>query len=65
MATRFVELVDLVDRDGGYLVLNHIPGLGEFVQEKASAIISVKDMCGPLVAFRCQGQHGWLICFKM
>ena len=55
VATHFVEAVDLVDGDGGYLVLDHIPGLGAFVQEKAPAIIWLEGMRGPLVAFRCHG----------
>ena len=39
VATRHEEAVDLVDGDGGYLVVDHSPGLGEYLQQRVPAIM--------------------------
>ena len=55
VATHFVEAVDLVDGDGGYLILEHIPGLGHFIHQQVPPIVWLESMRGRLVAFRCHG----------
>ena len=55
VAARPEEAIDLVDGDGGYLVVDHIPGLRDFVHTRVPATIWREGMRGDLVAFRCHG----------
>ena len=55
VATHPEEAIDFVDGDGGYLVVDHIPGLRDFVHARAPAIIWHEGMRGELVPFRCHG----------
>ena len=56
VATREEEAFDLVDGDGGYLVVGHIPGLHDYLlQARAPAIMWQERMHGYLVPFRCHG----------
>ena len=50
------EAIDLVDGDGGYLVVGHISGLHDYLlQARAPAIMWQERMHGYLVPFRCHG----------
>ena len=55
VASRKEEAIDFVDGDGGYLVVRHIPGLWDYLQARAPAIMWQEGMRGYLAPFRCHG----------